>query len=76
MNTTVSLIRAALTLLVCLLSACAVPPAQPDAGSTAPQLVGSSADLQGGDWVATAIAGVDTVTSPAPRVRWSGAEYV
>jgi heat shock protein HslJ len=66
---------------------CAVPPAAPaPTGADAPQKavapVVSRAPsvtanaLQGGDWVAVAIVGVDAITAPAPRMRWAASDYV
>lgn len=57
--------------LALTLSACVVPPA----GQGTP-LLASGAALVGTEWVAVQIAGVDTVTAPQPRLRWTAAEQV
>lgn len=53
------------------LSACVVPPAEQP-----PQVATSGAALVGKEWVAVQIAGVDKVTEPAPRLRWTAPEQV
>jgi heat shock protein HslJ len=63
-------LKTAAIVLAALLTACGVAPVQhsfvPDTG----------ASLAGGDWVAVAVQGVESVQEPAPRWRWSAAEQV
>lgn len=62
--------RLASSLLVLLVSACALP--SPQQGG----LPASGAALVGQEWVATQIAGVSTVLAPVPRLRWASAEQI
>lgn len=57
-------------LLALCLSACVVPPPQPD------RVPASGADLVDAEWVATQITGVPAVVEPMPRLRWSSAEQI
>ncbi len=64
--------------LALVLAGCAAPvpePVQAPAASLASEAV-SADGLRGGDWTVVAIDGVDAVASPAPVLRWAGAEYV
>lgn len=53
------------------LTACVVPPEEQP-----PQVLASGATLVGKEWVAMQIAGVEKVTEPAPRLRWTAPEQV
>jgi heat shock protein HslJ len=61
-----------------VLAGCAAPPpATVQASVAAPPLERVSVDdLRGGEWVVTAIDGVDTITAPAPLLRWAGSDTV
>ncbi|MDZ7939110.1 MAG: META domain-containing protein [Rhodoferax sp.] len=62
--------KTATLLFAVLLTACGVAPVQ---HSFVPE---TGANLSGGDWVAVAVQGVESVQEPAPRWRWPSAEQV